>query len=726
MATDAIERLNYFQRQYLGAEDFKAQQAYHRDMRRRHNLGQHTWGIDVGLELVEQPRDGGDGVDTYVQPGMAVDGFGREIFVLRPHRLEPELFDAFINKQHREVWIAYDEQRARRPRAGYELCDVADQFGRVQETFRIVVEPGQPTHDPIVIAGKDVDLPPLPNQGGLTIPADASVPYQEFSDGENLPRWLVRLGSVNWDGTQHSFVPLPTDEQAKKDELLVRGAGRRHIGNITAEVLAPVGELRIRDRYAPHPLPTDSKDAHYGGVAVQLAGSLDVERLLRARQDAYIDGHVGIGTTKPTGALHVRKDQNEPARVIVENTNTDKKAGTRFIARESDKKALEIGHIGSGVDTFRDLHPNTAYVAALSEASALAFNHQGSGPITFHTDDWTERMRIAGDGNVGIGTLDPKAKLHIAGGEVRWGNNSQLLRDQGGSIELGGDSSTAGAGTPYIDFHFSGLTQDFNTRISNDADGRLSVTASTLYASGKLGVGIAIPAAKLHVLDNATSGHACVIGSDPIVGTLRNQLVLQGTATHSEARLGFATTAPDGGGHHTAIIKTIVPVGGGGDLVFQTRETGFGAITERVRITHDGKVGIGTGTNIPTAALDVVGTIKSTMWKVTQFFDAIAGPLPRTSAAFTTGGGTLVLFASGSGFASGVQKIGMEIRIDGAVKGHAKSYTNEPNSHKAFTTNLLVIAGIPAGSHTVTLATWNNTLTDSNDFFTATVLELPF
>ena len=53
-----------------------------------------------------------------------------------------------------------------------------------------------------------------------------------------------------------------------------------------------------------------------------------------------------------------------------------------------------------------------------------------------------------------------------------------LLDDQGGSVELGGNESTAGVGTPYIDFHYSGKTQDYNTRIINDADRMLSVVGN--------------------------------------------------------------------------------------------------------------------------------------------------------------------------------------------------------------------------------------------------------
>jgi hypothetical protein len=282
MATDTIKRLHYYQRQYLGVEDLQAQQAYHRDMRRRHNLGHHTWGIVVGLELVEQPKEGVDaGVDVYVCPGMAIDGFGQEIVVLQPYQLDPVRFEAFTTSGYREIWIAYDEEHTRRPAIGYELCDVEDQFGRVRETFRIVVDPGQDTHDSIIVDGQPVPKTEPSNPCDEKVPPDLSIPYQEFPDDDTVPRWLVRLGSVHWDGVNRKFV------EAAEGRLLEE---RRYVGNITAEVLAPAGALLVRGRHVPHPLPTDPTDPHYGGVAARLEGSLKVDRLLTAKQDVQIHG----------------------------------------------------------------------------------------------------------------------------------------------------------------------------------------------------------------------------------------------------------------------------------------------------------------------------------------------------------------------------------------------------------------------------------------------------
>lgn len=80
--------------------------------------------------------------------------------------------------------------------------------------------------------------------------------------------------------------------------------------------------------------------------------------------------------------------------------------------------------------------------------------------------------------NVGIGTTTPAARLDVGGGDIRWAN-SQLKTDNGGNIELGGTNSAAGTGSPYIDFHHSSQgVEDYNVRLINDVDGRLSLNGN--------------------------------------------------------------------------------------------------------------------------------------------------------------------------------------------------------------------------------------------------------
>jgi hypothetical protein len=268
-----IERLHYHQRQYLSAADLEAQQRYHRDMRRRHNVGHHTWGIVTGLLLVEKPNEcDPSAVDVFMTPGFAVDGFGREIVVFEPVKIDSALFDSFLNLQHRSVWIEYDQRNAAYAKTGFQVCR-GDDFARVEETFRLVIEPAPPTHDPVDLAGKPTAPPATPD--------DESVPEQEFPDDADQPLWLVPLGYVLWDGVHSKFVPAVPEKAV---------AGRHYAGAVCEQIFGPAGKLFLADRNSHHPLPADPKLPGYAGLAAEVEGSLQVDRLLVAKQDEQIHG----------------------------------------------------------------------------------------------------------------------------------------------------------------------------------------------------------------------------------------------------------------------------------------------------------------------------------------------------------------------------------------------------------------------------------------------------
>jgi hypothetical protein len=79
----SILRVHYRERQRLGAADLLLEQDYRLALGGRHALAHHGWGIVRGLRLVS--RDG-----VYVlTPGVAIDGYGRELVVTRAIRLDP-------------------------------------------------------------------------------------------------------------------------------------------------------------------------------------------------------------------------------------------------------------------------------------------------------------------------------------------------------------------------------------------------------------------------------------------------------------------------------------------------------------------------------------------------------------------------------------------------------------------------------------------------------------
>jgi hypothetical protein len=112
-------------------------------------------------------------------------------------------------------------------------------------------------------------------------------------------------------------------------------------------------------------------------------------------------------------------------------------------------------------------------------------------------------------------------------------------------------------------------------------------------------------------------------------------------------------------------------------------------------------------------------------FRVTMVFDQRAGPLPVTSAAFTTYGGTLLILFSGSAWSSAAALLQrMDLKIDGVLRGSTSLFFNQATVHQSFPTRALVVTGVAAGSHTLSLETTGTT--DANDAYGATVVELPF
>ncbi|RKF14883.1 hypothetical protein D6850_08405 [Roseovarius spongiae] len=278
--SDTIERMNYFQFQQVGAEDFRLEQLYHRDARARHDLGPHSWGIVQGCEIVETEREGDAGfVDIKLLPGMAVDGFGRRIHLLDPLAVPPELFSVFNSERLLELWLHYDEESRRDPDDERTTICIGDTaFSRVVETHRLIVGTLSTEHDPLIVSGLEAK-PALADgtaDGDAPIlPADKSLPTQDFPDPRSSGFWPIRLGSVRWDGTVGKFRPVNAPE-----DLMT---GRVHAGFIGASLLAEGGELRIAPR-APHPDGPDEVDF------ATLEGRMTVEGRAIAKADVFLHG----------------------------------------------------------------------------------------------------------------------------------------------------------------------------------------------------------------------------------------------------------------------------------------------------------------------------------------------------------------------------------------------------------------------------------------------------
>ena len=214
-----IERLLYFERQYLQSSDFTAEQTYHLEMRRRLNLALHLWGIVEGLELLSGEVIQAAPAQFYVSEGMAIDAYGREIIVSAKHLLSDDLTTNRITGAGTySVWIGYTREQTTPPQAGFQSCNMTNQYTRWQESFEIIIS----------------SLSANPN------PAEDPDPFGDLSDDPTNNPWLIHLGTINVDGSQ--TITAATN------------AHRRYIGLRTQRIVAPLhatGAYHVLDANAP-------------------------------------------------------------------------------------------------------------------------------------------------------------------------------------------------------------------------------------------------------------------------------------------------------------------------------------------------------------------------------------------------------------------------------------------------------------------------------------------
>jgi hypothetical protein len=100
---DGPRRVRYVERMVLSATDLEADDAYRLSARRRHDLAGHDWGILFGLALI----GAADGSRVHLQPGVALDGFGREIVVGDPVDVDMSWAGGKASPSGVDVWLVW-------------------------------------------------------------------------------------------------------------------------------------------------------------------------------------------------------------------------------------------------------------------------------------------------------------------------------------------------------------------------------------------------------------------------------------------------------------------------------------------------------------------------------------------------------------------------------------------------------------------------------------------
>jgi hypothetical protein len=264
-----------------------------------------------------------------------------------------------------------------------------------------------------------------------------------------------------------------------------------------------------------------------------------------------------------------------------------------------DKLSIVNGNIGLS-DSYK-LYNGSAADSAGLYFSSNQVNISGYSGIIFRSSatnisGQTERMRIANDGNVGIGTSSPGYKLQVYnssnGTTAAFGGTAYGVRIDNGGTFSSGRSTIYG-----VDNTFYASYQPLCIAASTLAFSISGTDKVTIDTAGNVGIGTTSPSARLHVFDTNNSP---ATGNLLVTSTGGNASIR--IDSNSTANYTYFTLSQGGVGK---IEMGIVPTSSDFYInpTVQSGPTGAAIYIKKA----DGNVGIGTTS--PAYKLDVNGPI---------------------------------------------------------------------------------------------------------------------
>jgi hypothetical protein len=279
----------------------------------------------------------------------------------------------------------------------------------------------------------------------------------------------------------------------------------------------------------------------------------------------YHVGSVGLGITSPSSRVHTYDNVNGSAEALrFQNANTG--SGAHSIVRFYNDVSQAGFYFNSST---RSTDVGTNGFGFYNDATGGNLQFRTQGDIFFQTSGANERVRIAANGNVGIGTVSPTTKFHVVSGT----NVLKFPQTDGGDIGLQIESTGAGH-APSV--HLKNAAGYYRLAV-HSADGSFrafnGTDRLTILQNGNVGIGNNAPTATLHVQGTSlfrTGGAAVTLDSGSATDA-RMEFLYNGTRSGfiSVDNAVFSVTA------NSAAVLTL----------------GSNAL-ERMRIAANGNVGI--------------------------------------------------------------------------------------------------------------------------------------
>jgi hypothetical protein len=276
-----IARVHYRERQRLTTADLRGEQDYRLALAGRHHLAHHEWGVVRGLRVVQLAGR------FIVTPGVAIDGYGREIVVPEPIDIEGDFSDLSGCSFVLVYFCEYPEQAppgrtcqeqpaprtAQRPRAvisdTYQARPPFDDLGRARAAGAAPAR----SPWPVPLAQIGLTCKPEADKGLVEFGAARYVGHRVSVVRSPTRRARLQLGVSGRADVYHFLLSTADGSGALAHRLAIDRDGMTHIwkplvvsGAVAAGAAAISGNRVIRFRDVPLPAGLGSRLRIVGDV----------------------------------------------------------------------------------------------------------------------------------------------------------------------------------------------------------------------------------------------------------------------------------------------------------------------------------------------------------------------------------------------------------------------------------------------------------------------------